>query len=100
MSLLLLNKYFPRSVFYCLVEAENCLNKISGDSDGKMNSAQRAIGALRAKLEFDDVNDIISKGLHEYLDDLQLKINTISDCINDNFFQIKDNFISQNQMQE
>ncbi|MBW3469378.1 alpha-E domain-containing protein [Arthrospiribacter ruber] len=99
-SLLLLNKYFPRSVFYCLVEAENCLNKISGDSDGKMNSAQRAIGALRAKLEFDDVNDIISKGLHEYLDDLQLKINTISDCINDNFFQIKDNFISQNQMQE
>lgn len=97
---MLLNKYFPRSVFYCLSEAEICLNKISGNGDGKINSAQRKIGALRSKLEFDDVNEIMSKGLHEYLDDLQLKINNVSNSINENFFQIKENVMTQNQTQE
>lgn len=99
-NLLLLNKYFPRSVFYCLSEAEICLNKISGNGDGRINSAQRKIGALRSKLEFDDVNEIMSKGLHEYLDDLQLKINNVSNSINENFFQIKENVMTQNQTQE
>lgn len=100
-SMLLLNKYFPRSVFYCLVEAENCLHKISGrPSNGKLNSAEREIGALRSKLEFADVNEIISSGLHEYIDELQEKINSISNKIDANFFQIKDNFAGQYSIQE
>lgn len=98
---LLLNKYFPRSVFYCLREAENCLHKISGNHDtGYKNSAEKAIGELRSQLEFTDVSEIIENGLHEYIDSLQMKINKVSDKINANFFQIKDNFISQNSMQE
>ncbi|WP_373523902.1 alpha-E domain-containing protein [Aquiflexum sp.] len=100
-SLLLLNKYFPRSVFYCLVEAENCLHKISGRSNGGLrNNAENEIGALRSKLEFADVNEIISNGLHEYIDDLQKKINSISNKIDANFFQIKDNFTGQFSKQE
>jgi uncharacterized alpha-E superfamily protein len=93
---LVLNKYFPRSVFYCLKEAENCLFKISGSNGtGFSNSAEKAMGELRSKLEFDDVNDVIETGLHEYLENLLKKINVISDKINDNYFQIKDNFVSQ-----
>jgi len=98
---LLLNKYFPRSVFFCLKEAEQCLYKISGaNGDGYSNSAEKAMGELRSKLEFDDVNDIISSGLHEYIGHLQTKINNISNKINDNYFQIKDNFASQTMGQE
>ncbi|GEO22972.1 hypothetical protein CQA01_35060 [Cyclobacterium qasimii] len=98
---LLLNKYFPRSVFFCLKEAEQCLYKISGaNGDGYTNSAEKAMGELRSKLEFDDVNDIISSGLHEYIEHLQIKINNISNKINDNYFQIKDNFASQTMGQE
>jgi len=101
MEFLVLNKYFPRSVFFCLKEAEKCLYKISGsDGQGYKNSAEKAMGELRSKLEFADVNDIINVGLHEYLDDLQIKLNKISNEIDSNFFQIKDNFIAQTQVQE
>jgi uncharacterized alpha-E superfamily protein len=98
---LTLNKYFPRSVFFCIKEAELCLHKISGSSEGGFgNPAEKTIGGLRSKLEFTEVEDIIQLGLHEYLDQLQMKINQISDKINTNFFQIKDNFSIQNSIQE
>lgn len=97
---LVLNKYFPRSVFFCLKEAEQCLFKISGSNGtGYSNSAEKTMGELRSRLEYDDVNDIISVGLHEYLESLQNKLNNISQKINDNYFQIKDNFASQTMQQ-
>ena len=91
---LVLNKYFPRSIYYCLKEAERYLHCISGNtSEGFMNSAEKAMGELKSRLEFAEVDDIISVGLHEYLDTLQLKINHISDLIDSNFFQLKENVI-------
>ncbi len=92
---LVLNKYFPRSIYYCLKEAERCLHNISGNTtDGFKTSAEKAMGELRSRLEYSEVDDIISIGLHEYLDTLQLKINHISDLIDSNYFRLKDNFIS------
>lgn len=97
---LLLNNYFPRSVFYSIREAENCLKKISGnEGSGFYNSSEKAIGELRSKLEFTDVEEIIRFGLHEYIDSLQVKINSISEKINENYFQIKDNFTIQKSEQ-
>jgi uncharacterized alpha-E superfamily protein len=97
---LVLDKLFPRSVFYCLKEAENCLYKISGsDGQGFRNSAEKAIGQLKSKLEYDDVNDVISGGLHEYLDELQVKINKISNAVDAHYFQVKTNTINQKQEQ-
>jgi uncharacterized alpha-E superfamily protein len=98
---LVLNKYFPRSVFFCLREAENCLYKITGGQEsGYRNNAEKAMGELRSQLEFADVTDVINKGLHEYLDDLQLRINQISNKVDAHFFQIKGNFVNQIQTQE
>jgi uncharacterized alpha-E superfamily protein len=92
---LVLNKYFPRSIYYCLKEAERCLHNISGNAtDGFRNSAEKAIGEMRSRLEYSEVDDIISVGLHEYLDSIQLKINHISDLIDSNYFRLKENFIS------
>lgn len=97
---LVLDKIFPRSVFFCLKEAEEALAKILGShGPGFRNSAQKAMGELRSNLEYDDVNDVISSGLHEYLDHLQRRINFISDQIDINFFKIKDNFVQQQSMQ-
>ncbi len=91
---LVLNKYFPRSIYYCLKEAERYLHCISGNtSEGFKNSAEKAMGELKSRLEFAEVDDIISVGLHEYLDTLQLKINHISDLIDSNFFRLKENVI-------
>lgn len=97
---MMLNKYFPRSIYFCIKEAERCLHCISGSSsDGFNNSAEKAMGELRSRLEYSEVEDIIAVGLHEYLDKLQLKINHISDLIDVNYFRIKDNHVSQSQSQ-
>ncbi len=97
---LVLNKYFPRSIYYCLAEAEDCLQKIYGSaSKGYRNSAEKRLGSLCSQLEYSDVNDVISLGLHEFLDDLQLKINHISDAIHNNFFRIGDSLSKKQQTQ-
>ncbi len=100
-ELLVLNKYFPRSVFFCLTNAEICLRTISGtNGNGYSNTAEKTLGALQSRLEYQDVNDVISSGLHEYLDSLQIKLNNISDAIHDNFFKLNQNFTNQNNLQE
>lgn len=97
---LVLNKYFPRSIYFCIREAENCLHMISGNKgDGYVNKAERSIGELCAKLEFAEANEIIDFGLHEYLDNLQIKINEISNEINGNYFTIRDNFVENSSAQ-
>lgn len=98
---LVLNKYFPRSIYYCLKEAEKCLHFLSDNPGGGFkNSAEKSLGELRSKLEFAEVDEIISFGLHEYLDDLQAKINHISTQIDSCFFTIKDNFTVQSNQQQ
>jgi uncharacterized alpha-E superfamily protein len=100
-ELLVLNKYFPRSVFFCLTHAENCLRTLSGTTEkGYTNTAEKALGALQSRLEYQDVNEVISSGLHEYLDALQVKINNISDAIHDNFFKLIPNSMNQHNLQE
>ncbi len=97
---LLLNQQFPRSIYFCLNQAEKGLRNISGHlNGGQLNSAEKKLGNLRSDLEFSDVSEIISFGLHEYLDNLQKKINKISDCIHEQYFKIQDNFDSQMQNQ-
>ncbi|MBL3658535.1 alpha-E domain-containing protein [Fulvivirga sediminis] len=98
---LMLDKFFPRSTFFCLTEAEECLYKISGYSGkGFSNSTEKYMGELRSKLEFADINDVINKGLHEYIDDIQIKINIISNTIHENFFMTRDNLVEQKQVNE
>ena len=90
---LVLNRYFPRSILFCLLEAETSLHEISGAARGYSNPAEKYIGTLRSDLEFADVNDLFEAGLHEYLDRLQLRINKISNSIYEQYFQVKPNFV-------
>lgn len=97
---LVLNKYFPRSIYYCLSEADDCLLKISeSPTKGYRNNAEKHLGAVCAQLEFSDVNDVISSGLHEFLDDIQLKLIHISNAIHTSFFKLGDSFSTQEQIQ-
>lgn len=97
---MVLNKYFPRSIYYCIKEAERCLHCISGNgNDGFKNAVEKALGEMRSRLEYTEVEDLISIGLHEYLDTLQLKINHISDLIDITYFRVKENSVTQSQSQ-
>ncbi|MFY0650981.1 MAG: alpha-E domain-containing protein [Cyclobacteriaceae bacterium] len=91
-----LNKYFPRSILFCLKEAQKCLRVVSGTiDDGYSNLAEKELGALVSDIQYAEVSEIVSFGLHEYIDDIQLKLIKISDAVYDKFFKIKPNFIDQ-----
>ncbi len=96
---LVLNRFFPRSIFFCLLEAERCLHEISQEPLGYSNPAEKVIGNLRADLEYADVNDLFKFGLHEYLDQLQIRMNEISKAIDDQYFKIQPNFSTEFQQQ-
>lgn len=86
---LILDKEFPRSMLACLVNAEKSLKRLTGSDEGFTNSAQKQIGLLKSQLEYADINDIIEKGMHEYLDDFQQKLNKASSAIYESFFSIE-----------
>ncbi len=88
---LILDTEFPRSILACLIIAEQSLITLSGSSFGFSNTAQKQLGALKSQLEYIDINDIIDKGMHEYLDDIQGKLNDISSAIYNSFFAIETN---------
>jgi uncharacterized alpha-E superfamily protein len=79
---LLLNEDFPRSVRFCVSELNNALRKISGVREGKFcNDAEKLAGRLAAELQFGAIDEIFAHGLHDYLDALQTKLNTIGGAL-------------------
>jgi len=83
---LLLDADFPRSVRYCIRTASESLHAITGTTMGYFRRpSEQLMGQLRAEFDFATVEDIIRQGLHEYLDDLQAKMNTIDGTLRDDF---------------
>jgi uncharacterized alpha-E superfamily protein len=87
---LVLNRDFPRSIRYCLCQAERSLHQITGTPAGTWNSpVERAFGKLRSDLDYLTIEDIIETGLHEFLDRLQHQMNGISEKICETFFTLQ-----------
>ncbi len=87
---LILDREFPRSILFCLLEAEKSLHQITGTPAGTWkNSAERSLGRLRSELDYLTIEEIIESGLHEFLDDLQRQINGVGDKIVENFFALE-----------
>jgi len=85
---LILNPYFPRSIVFCLQELENSLESVSGTKEGlPRNPAQEAASSYLVKLKTESIQSIFDKGLHEYLDDIQIELNQIGMKISERFFQ-------------
>ena len=51
--------------------------------------AEKLLGQLCSDLSFTTVDEIVKHGLHEYVDDLQTKMNQVSTGIFETFFAIK-----------
>ena len=86
---LLLNRTFPRATYSCVVEADDSLHAICGTRVGEFSTlAERELGRLRWEFAFSEADDIISAGMHEYLDALQTKFNQVGEGIRDSFFGV------------
>jgi len=95
---LILDKIFPRSMLYCLIHAEESLHTVTGNSTGYSNIAERQLGLLKANMEYADINEILASGLHEYLDNFQVKLNEVSNAIFESFFSIENIVNSNNKI--
>jgi uncharacterized alpha-E superfamily protein len=87
---LVLDREFPRSIEFCLLQAERSLYQITGTTPGNWsNDAERTLGRLRAELDFMTIEEIIQTGLHEFLDNLQSRLNVVSEKIFETFFTLE-----------
>lgn len=84
---LVLDRYFPRSLHYCLVKAEESLHAITGTTSGTFkNKTEQRLGRLRSELDYTHIDDIFALGLHEFIDSFQSKLNMVGEATHDNFF--------------
>lgn len=87
---LLLDREFPRAILFCMLTARDSLHAISGTPLGSFRySCEKLLGQLCSDLAFASVDEIIKMGLHEYLDDLQTRLNQVGQGIYDAFFAFK-----------
>jgi uncharacterized alpha-E superfamily protein len=87
---LIFDREFPRSILYCVNHAEQSLFRIMGTPMGTFNNElERRFGKLSGKLNYTSVSEVMSIGLHEFLDDVQSDLNILGEAIFENFFAIK-----------
>ncbi len=68
------------------VRADESLHAITGSPMGSfVYPSEQVMGLLRAELDFTPVDRILGGGLHEYLDSLQVKMNTLDNSILNDF---------------
>ena len=83
---LLLDREFPRSIRFCVHGADESLHAITGSPRASfVYPSEQVMGLLRAELDFTPVDRILGGGLHEYLDSLQEKMNTVDNGILNDF---------------
>ena len=86
---LILNSSFPRSLRFCVGEAEECLRAISGTpAHSFSNPAEQLLGQMSSQLNYARATDIIGNGLHQFVDDFQTRLNSVGQAISETFFQI------------
>jgi len=79
---LLLSDNFPRSVRFCVRALDAALRRISGTSNDRFsNQAEKLAGRLLAELSFSSADDIFAIGLHDYIDQLQTRLNDIGQAL-------------------
>jgi uncharacterized alpha-E superfamily protein len=87
---LVLDREFPRAVLYCLTKSNESLHAISGSAMGGFgNLAEQLLGRLRAELAYTSAPQIIQRGLHEFVDNLQQRLNDVGEAIHEAFFAMR-----------
>ncbi len=83
---LILDAHFPRSIRFCLTQAEVSLRSLTEGGGSFRNDAEKRIGAFRSELDYRTITDIFAAGLHEFLDTIEIRLNDIGDSIHSLYF--------------
>lgn len=91
---LVLDERFPRAVRYCLAEALSSLKAISNNGlkyptdDALRNQAEQELSQLCADLDADDATAIIQRGMHQFVDHLQRRLNAVGESVYSQFLLV------------
>lgn len=87
---LILNRHFPRSIHFCIIQAEKSLHEITGTPLGTWSNApERSLGRLCAQLGYLVMEDVVETGLHEFLDSMQRSLNQVGNYVGSTFFAVE-----------
>jgi uncharacterized alpha-E superfamily protein len=85
---LLMNRSFPRSVTRCVSRIEIYLSQLSsGYGLRGAYAAREQLDELRAALMDQSIEDILGRGLHEFLDWVQLQFIGLQEAIAGSFWR-------------
>jgi uncharacterized alpha-E superfamily protein len=91
-NFLILDRYFPRSIAFCVARAEESLRAITGTHHNFFNNAaEQRLGQLSASLNYSKIEEIMTSGLHEFLDTIQIRLNRVDDAVYETFFALPGN---------
>ena len=86
---LLLDRDFPRSILACVRRSQESLHAISGAALGSFeNESERLLGRLRSELDYAKIDEIMARGLHQYIDSLQAQLNDVGSAVQRQFFDL------------
>ena len=84
----LINRTFPRAVSFCVAGADWSLGEIENVSQSQVNrTAKQRMADLRHRLAGTSVKEVLSSGMHQFIDLLQIELNQIGDAMNQDYFQ-------------
>ncbi len=79
---LILHDEFPRSIRFSIDQLDAALHRISGCERGHFsNEAERTCGLLRSNLDYTTISAVFQTGLHQFLDQTQLRLIEVADAI-------------------
>lgn len=83
----LFNHNFPRSVLYCVREADWSLGEIEDESRNEtLGTAKEKVARLRYRLGKTNIQEVLAGGMHQFIDKLQFELNDIGDALNHDYF--------------
>lgn len=86
---LVLSRDFPRSLRFCTQRSLESLRAISGNTGTvPANQAERRAEEVLRELEATRVVDLLERGLHEFVDRYQTRLNEIGGAVSETFFQL------------
>ena len=83
---LVLNANFPASILFSIANVEASLRAISGNlAPIPANAAERAAGKLHRDLLYLSVDEIIDRGVHEFLEDVQERCAEVGSAVRETY---------------
>jgi uncharacterized alpha-E superfamily protein len=83
---LLLNPEFPHSIRFAVDHVNAALNLIADSTRRSSKLPTRIAGRLRAQLSFSQIEEIMTEGIHSYLQIIREECDTIHSAIHDIYF--------------